>query len=108
MSYKEDPMSHIPHKKSLINISIINEPSYTAKLVDDFILIRTKGDTTITLPEGIMGKKFIIKNENTEMNGIYTIKPANGNTIDSMGSYEFSLPLESITLIFVENNWNIV
>lgn len=101
-------MSHIPHKKSLINIAIINETSYAAKLSDEFILIRTKGDTTISLPEGIIGKKYIIKNENPEMNGIYTIKPANGNTIDSMESYEFSLPLESITIIFVENNWNIV
>lgn len=102
-------MSHnTPTKaKSLINIAVINEPTYDSKISDEFILIKTKGSVVINLPEGINGKKITIKNGSEDSHAI-TVKPYTGETIDTMGMYEFSLPLESISLIFVEKNWFIV
>lgn len=102
-------MSHnIPQKiRSLLNIIIVQESSYDAQPTDDFILIRTANDAIINLPKGIIGKQLTIKNDSIESYK-YTIKPLPENTIEKSDCYIFTQPLESISLIFVEDNWSIV
>lgn len=103
-------MSHnVPTKThSLLNIVIIQESSYDVQIIDDFILVRAASDATINLPKGIIGKEIKIKNDTVDTAYTYTIKPMEGNTIEKMDSYTFTQPLESISLIFVEDNWSII
>lgn len=108
--FGENIMSHNTPvaNRSLMNIAVVNESNYETKISDDFILIRAKSNCNITLPEGVIGKKIVIKSELTDSQYKYNIIPKPNNTIDMMPQYEFTLPLESISVIFVENNWNIV
>lgn len=78
--------------------------NYTATATDEYIGVTTN-PTLITLPVGITGKVYTIKNEST--NGSTTVKGTgleklDGSTTKSLNSFA------SLTVVFRNGIWNII
>jgi hypothetical protein len=87
---------------SLINVKLTNV-DYTA-LDTDYYIGATKKDIEITLPLGIVGKVYVVKNQ---ANGSIEVKGSGGQKLDT--SSDKNLGSESsIIVVFDGTRWNIV
>jgi hypothetical protein len=87
---------------SLINIKLTSI-DYTASATDYYIGA-TKKDIDITLPLGVTGKVYVIKNQ---VNGSIKVKTSGGQKIDT--SSDKTLGTESsIVVVFDGSRWNII
>ena len=87
---------------SLINVKL-TAVNYTA-LTTDYYIGATKKDITITLPLGIVGKVYVVKNQ---INGNIEVKGSGGQKLDT--SSDKNLGSEcSIIVVFDGTRWNIV
>lgn len=87
---------------SLINVKL-TAVNYTA-LIADYYIGATKKDIDITLPLGITGKVYIVKNQ---VNGSIEVKASGGQKIDT--SNDKTLGTEaSIIVVFDGTRWNII
>lgn len=75
--------------------------NYTA-LADDFYIGATKKDITITLPLGITGKIYVIKNQ---VSGDITVATSGTQKIDTASTKQLGTN-DSITVIFDGARWN--
>lgn len=91
----------------LINVLGTNV-SYTATSTDEYIGVRSANATTITLPVGIPGRVYYIKDEYGQGGGKITIKPQNGDLIDGKTSYIISVPYQSVNIVFRAGVWWII
>jgi len=86
----------------LINIKL-TAVDYTA-LITDYYIGATKKDIDITLPLGVVGKVYIIKNQ---VSGNIEVKGSSGQKIDT--SSDKTLGTEaSIIVVFDGTRWNII
>jgi hypothetical protein len=87
---------------SFINVTLTST-NYTAT-ADDYYIGATKKDIDITLPLGITGKVYIIKNQ---VNGNIKVKASGGQKIDT--SSDKTLGSESsIIVVFDGTRWNTI
>jgi hypothetical protein len=87
---------------SFINVTLTST-NYTAT-ADDYYIGATKKDIDITLPLGITGKVYIIKNQ---ANGSIKVKASGGQKIDT--SSDKTLGSEaSIIVVFDGTRWNTI
>jgi hypothetical protein len=87
---------------SFINVTLTST-NYTAT-ADDYYIGATKKDIDITLPLGITGKVYIIKNQ---VNGSIKVKASGGQKIDT--SSDKTLGSEnSIIVVFDGTRWNTI
>lgn len=86
---------------SLINVKLTSV-NYTATL-DDYYIGATKKSITITLPAGIVGKVYIVKNQ---ADGNITVK-GTGENIDQSGSKTLGTET-SLIVVFDGTRWNLV
>jgi hypothetical protein len=87
---------------SFINVTLTST-NYTATATDYYIGA-TKKDIDITLPLGITGKVYIIKNQ---VNGSIKVKASGGQKIDT--SSDKTLGSEaSIIVVFDGTRWNVI
>ena len=86
---------------SLINVKLTSV-NYTATL-DDYYIGVTKKRVTITLPAGIVGKVYIVKNQ---ADGNITVK-GTGQNIDQSGSKTLGTET-SLIVVFDGTRWNLV
>jgi hypothetical protein len=87
---------------SLINVKL-TAVNYTA-LATDYYIGATKKDIEITLPLGIVGKVYVVKNQ---INGNIEVKGSGGQKLDT--SSDKNLGSESsIIVVFDGTRWNIV
>jgi hypothetical protein len=86
---------------SLINVKLTST-NYTATL-NDYYIGATKKSITITLPAGIVGKVYIIKNQ---ADGNITVK-GTGQNIDQAGSKTLGTET-SLIVVFDGTRWNLV
>lgn len=85
------------------NISVkLTNASYTATL-DDYYIGATKKSITITLPLGVVGKVYIVKNQ---ADGNITVK-GTGQNLDQSGSKTIGSDV-SLTVVFDGSRWNLV
>jgi hypothetical protein len=77
--------------------------NYTA-LADDFYIGATKKDITVTLPLGVTGKLYIIKNQ---VSGDVTVAATGAQKIDTASTKQLGTN-QSVTVIFDGTRWNIV
>ena len=77
--------------------------NYTA-LADDFYIGANKKDITITLPLGITGKIYVIKNQ---VSGDITVATSGTQKIDTASTKQLGTN-ESITVIFDGARWNTI
>ena len=87
---------------SFVNVSLVSV-DYTATL-DNYYIGATKNGITITLPVGLAGKVFIIKNQ---VNGSITVQGSNGELLDSSQFKNLGADA-SIIAIFDGFRWNLV
>jgi hypothetical protein len=85
-----------------VNVKLVNK-SYTAT-EDDCYIGATEKNITITLPKGVDGKVYYIKNQ---ANGTITVKAASGEDIDGSSSKTLGTS-GSFILIFAAGCWNIM
>jgi hypothetical protein len=85
-----------------VNVKLVNK-SYTAT-EDDCYIGATEKNITITLPKGVDGKVYYIKNQ---ANGNITVKGTGAETID--GSSTKTLGTDgAIIVVFAGGRWNIL
>lgn len=87
---------------SLINIKLTSI-DYTAT-ASDYFIGATKKDIDITLPLGITGKVYIIKNQ---VSGNIEVKCSGGQKIDTSSSKTLGTE-DSLVVVFDGTRWNVI
>lgn len=91
----------------LINVIGVTT-NYTATLTDEYIGVSSATAVTITLPSGINGRVYTIKDEFGQGSGKITIQPQSGEKIDNANSYTISVPYQSVSVVFRAGKWWII
>jgi hypothetical protein len=82
--------------------------SYTATADDEYIGVFSAAAVTITLPVGVTGRVYIIKDEYGQGSGKITIKPSGTEQIDNKADYIISVPNQSVSVVFRGGQWRII
>lgn len=82
--------------------------SYTVSAIDEYIGVYSAAAVTITLPLGIAGRVYTIKDEYGQGSGKITIQSQVGETIDNKVNYIISVPNQSISVVFRTPQWRII
>lgn len=79
--------------------------NYTATANDEYIGVSSASAVTITLPTGISGRVYTIKDEYGQGSGKITIQPSGGQLIDGKVNYIISIPNQSVSVVFRATGW---
>lgn len=82
--------------------------NYTATLSDEYIGVDSVAPVTITLPAGVDGRVYYIKDEHGQGSGKITIQPQAGEKIDNSLSYVISVPYQSVSVVFRAGQWRMI
>lgn len=82
--------------------------SYTATITDEYIGVSSAAAVTITLPSGVDGRVYYIKDEYGQGSGKITIQPQVGEKIDNSNTYIISVPYQSVAVVFRAGQWRII
>jgi len=82
--------------------------SYTASITDEYIGVYSAGAVTITLPNGIAGRVYTIKDEYGQGSGKITISPQIGQQIDGKPTYVIGVPYQAVSVVFRAGSWRII
>lgn len=88
---------------SLVNVKLTST-SYTATL-DDYYIGATVGGITITLPSGVTGKVYIVKNQASS--GNITVTGTSGQLLDTASTKTLG-GNASLIAVFDGTRWNLV
>jgi hypothetical protein len=82
--------------------------SYTATINDEYIGVYSAAAVTITLPIGVTGRVYIIKDEYGQGSGKITVQPSGTEKIDNANNYIISVPNQSVSVVFRGGQWRII
>lgn len=82
--------------------------NYTATVNDEYIGVYSAAAVTISLPAGITGRVYTIKDEYGQGSGKITIKPNGTEKIDNANTYIISVPNQSVSIVFRGGQWRII
>ena len=82
--------------------------NYTATENDEYIGVFSAAAVTITLPLGITGRVYTIKDEYGQGSGKITIQPSGAEKIDNANNYVISVPYQSVSTVFRGGQWRII
>lgn len=82
--------------------------NYTATIDDEYIGVYSASAVTITLPNGIAGRVYTIKDEYGQGSGKITISPQLGEQIDGKATYVIGVPYQAVSLVFRAGSWRII
>jgi len=82
--------------------------NYTASLTDEYIGVSSPSAVIITLPAGVPGRVYTIKDEYGQGSGKITIQPQPGELVDKKTNYIISVPNQSVGLVFRAGSWWII
>ena len=82
--------------------------NYNAKVTDEYIGVSSSSSVTITLPLGVDGQVYTIKDEYGRDGGKITVQPQSGQTIDGKSTYVISNDYQSINVVFRTGKWWII
>lgn len=82
--------------------------SYTATANDEYIGVSSANAVTISLPQGVSGRVYTIKDEYGQGSGKITIKPFGTEKIDNANSYIISVPFQSVSCVFRAGTWRVI
>jgi hypothetical protein len=82
--------------------------SYTATANDEYIGVFSASAVTITLPLGVTGRVYIIKDEYGQGSGKITVQPSGLEKIDNANNYIISVPNQSVSVVFRGGQWRII
>lgn len=90
-------------------ISVVGTTSnYTATANDEYIGVSSASAVTITLPLGVPGRVYTIKDEYGQGSGKITIAPQATELVDGKPNYVISVPYQSISVVFRAGQWRII
>lgn len=92
---------------SYINVIGVTS-SYTPTSTDEYVGVYSASAITITLPVGIPGRLYIIKDEYGQGSGKITLQPQTGDLIDGKPNYVISVPYQAVNIVYRANTWWIV
>jgi hypothetical protein len=81
---------------------------YTATATDEYIGVNSTSLVTVTLPTGITGRTYIIKDEHGTGFGKIKVQGTGGQNIDNNLSYTITIPNASISVVFSGSAWRII
>lgn len=82
--------------------------SYTATADDEYIGVFSASAVTITLPVGVTGRVYTIKDEYGQGSGKITVQPSGTEKIDNANNYIVSVPNQSVSVVFRGGQWRII
>ena len=82
--------------------------SYTATANDEYIGVFSASAVTISLPAGITGRVYTIKDEYGQGSGKITVQPFGTEKIDNANNYIISVPNQSVSIVFRGGQWRII
>lgn len=82
--------------------------SYTATVNDEYIGVYSAAAVTISLPAGVTGRVYTIKDEYGQGSGKITIKPFGTEKVDNATTYIISVPNQSVSLVFRGGQWRLI
>lgn len=82
--------------------------NYTATADDEYIGVYSAAAVTITLPIGITGRVYTIKDEYGQGSGKITISPSGSQLIDNKTNYIISVPNQAVSVVFRGGQWRII
>jgi hypothetical protein len=82
--------------------------SYTASITDEYIGVYSASAVTITLPVGVEGRVYTVKDEYGQGSGKINIQPQLGELIDGKASYVIGVPYQSVNAVFRAGKWWII
>lgn len=82
--------------------------SYTATANDEYIGVFSASAVTITLPTGVPGRVYYIKDEFGQGSGKITVQPQTGESIDGKVNYVISVPYQCVSVVFRAGQWRII
>lgn len=82
--------------------------NYTLSLDDEYVGVSSAAAVTMSLPAGIEGRVYTIKDEYGQGSGKITIKPHTGELIDNSVNYIISVPYQSVNIVFRAGQWHII
>lgn len=82
--------------------------SYTATNNDEYIGVYSTSGVTITLPIGVNGRIYYIKDEYGQGSGKITVQPQTGELVDNKTNYIISVPYQCVTCVFRAGQWRII
>jgi hypothetical protein len=90
-----------------VPVTDVTEATYLATATDYFLCVLTVAPVTVTLPTGILGTTYIIKDcSGNAANAPITVQGTT-QTVDT-GTGVINTPFGSITVVFNGSNWSIV
>lgn len=75
---------------------------------DEYLGVSSASAVTISLPLGVAGRVYTVKDEFGQGSGKITIQPQPGETLDGKPNYVISIPYQSVSMVFRANGWWIV
>lgn len=91
----------------LINVIGVTA-NYSPTITDEYIGVYSATAITISLPTGIPGRVYYIKDEYGQGSGKITIQPVSGELVDGKPNYVISVPYQSVGLVFRGTSWWII
>lgn len=91
----------------LINVVGVTA-NYTATVLDEYIGVYSANAVTITLPTGVSGRVYTIKDEYGQGSGKITIQPQPTELIDGKVNYVISVPNQSVSVVSRASKWYII
>ena len=82
--------------------------STTLTATDEYLGVSSASAVTVTLPVGVPGRVYTIKDEFGQGSGKITIQPPSGVSIDGKVSYVISVPYQSVSAVFRAGAWWII
>lgn len=82
--------------------------NYTATLDDEYIGVYSAAAVTITLPTGVEGRVYYIKDEYGQGSGKITIQPQSGELVDGKTNYVISVPYQCCSMVFRAGQWRLI
>ena len=82
--------------------------NYTATIDDEYIGVYSQSAVTITLPNGIAGRVYTIKDEYGQGSGKITISPQIGEQIDGKTTYVIGVPYQAVSVVFRAGSWRLI
>lgn len=82
--------------------------NYTATLDDEYIGVYSAAAVTISLPIGVDGRVYYIKDEYGQGSGKITIQPSGTEKIDGKTNYVIGVPYQCVSIVFRAGSWRLI
>jgi len=93
---------------STITVNSVTGPAYSITATDEYIGVNSTSLVTLTLPAGVSGRTYIIKDEHGAGFGTIAVTGTGGQLVDGQATYTILVPLASITVVFNNSAWHII